>query len=60
MKTLNEILENMTESQIIELRKEARLAGDMDMADLCWDALEGSDSARLAIARAIHAAKAMA
>jgi hypothetical protein len=60
MKTLNDILEDLTDQQIIELRKEARLAGDTDMADLCWDALEGSDSARLAVARAVHAAKAMA
>lgn len=50
----------ITDEQIINLRAEARAAGDEAQARLCTEALHGDDEARAACERAIRDAAAMA
>ena len=50
----------ITDEQIINLRAEARAAGDEAQARLCTEALRGDDEARAACERAICDAAAMA
>ncbi len=50
----------ITDEQIINLRAEARAAGDDAQARLCTKALHGDDEARAACERAICDAAAMA
>lgn len=52
-------IETLTTEQIRTLRTEARSAGDEKMAQICTEALQGSDSARETVAEAIRSAEAM-
>jgi hypothetical protein len=52
-------LESLTQWQTMELRHEALIACDYEMAHICTVAIEGDDEARRAVVDAINAAEAM-
>ena len=49
----------ITRAQIIDLRREAKVAGDYEQADMCGLALAGDEDAVRRCAAVIQAAKAM-